>query len=153
MHFTLVPSYGLLVNSIMLFYKRLMTDLTKYGFKVNPYNPCVAINKMVDGKQLAVLWHVDNLKASRKDTAVIYNFITWIKDTYGKIGKVKVVQGKVHNTLGMQLDYQAKRQVLIGMVPYIKSLVTNFPQEDLLGPKVRYRGMRIYSRLTIRAPS
>ena len=36
----------------------------------------------------------------------------------------------------MQIDYQVKGQVSIGMVPYIKPLVTDFPQEDLLGPKV-----------------
>ena len=44
--------YGLLVSS-MLFYKRLVTDLRKIGFKVNPYDPCVA-NKMVDGKQMTI---------------------------------------------------------------------------------------------------
>ena len=47
-----------------------------------------------------------------------------------------MVRGKIHEYLGMQLDYQVKGQVSIGMVPYIKSLVTDFPQEDLQGPKV-----------------
>jgi hypothetical protein len=40
--------YGLLV-SVMLFYKKLVADLMKYGFQVNPDDPCVA-NKMVNGK-------------------------------------------------------------------------------------------------------
>ena len=126
--------YGLLVSS-MLFYKRLVTDLTEIGFEVNPYDPCVA-NKMVDGQQMTISWHVDDLKASHKDSKVIDDFITWVEQTYGKIGKVKVVRGKVHDYLGMELDYQVKGQVSIGMIPYIKGMVTDFPQEDLQGPKV-----------------
>ena len=33
--------YGLL-ESALLFYKKLRKDITKIGFKVNPYDPCVA---------------------------------------------------------------------------------------------------------------
>jgi hypothetical protein len=44
--------YGLL-KSAMLFYKKLVADLIKYGFKLNLYDPCVT-NKMVNGKQLTV---------------------------------------------------------------------------------------------------
>ena len=40
--------YGLLVSA-MLFYKKLATDLQQEGYKINPYNPCVA-NKMIDGE-------------------------------------------------------------------------------------------------------
>jgi len=37
----------------MLFYKKLVADLTKHRFEVNSYNPCAA-NKMVDGKESIV---------------------------------------------------------------------------------------------------
>jgi len=40
--------YGLL-ESAMLFYKKLVKDLQHYGFELNPYDPCVA-NKTVEGK-------------------------------------------------------------------------------------------------------
>ena len=52
--------YGLL-KSAMLFYKKLVADLIKYGFKINPYDPCVA-NTMAHGKQLTVSWHVNDVK-------------------------------------------------------------------------------------------
>ena len=42
-----------MLQSAMLFYKKLKKDLTDYGFIVNPYDPCVA-NKEVNGKQLTV---------------------------------------------------------------------------------------------------
>ena len=52
--------YGML-QSALLFYNKLRTDLEEDGFEINPYDPCVA-NKTVDGKQLTVVWHVDDLR-------------------------------------------------------------------------------------------
>lgn len=42
--------YGMLQSAI-LFYKKLRKDLEGIGFKFNPYDPCVA-NKMAAGKQM-----------------------------------------------------------------------------------------------------
>ena len=42
------------------------------GFNINPYNPCVA-NKEINGSQMTVTWHVDNLKVSHKDPAEVIN--------------------------------------------------------------------------------
>ena len=126
--------YGMLVSA-MLFYKKLVKDLQNYGFVVNPYDPCVA-NKDVNGKQLTVSWHVDDLKSSHVDSKVNDSFIQWIKDTYGSIGEVKVTRGKIHEYLGMKLDYSVPGQVSIDMVDYVKSMVDNFPQEELTGGKV-----------------
>ena len=38
--------YGLL-QSALLFYKKLQKDLEGYGFVINPYDPCVA-NTMIN---------------------------------------------------------------------------------------------------------
>jgi hypothetical protein len=54
--------YGLLKGAL-LFYRKLVEDLESNGFKLNPYDPCVA-NKTVNGKQMTVCWHVDDLKVS-----------------------------------------------------------------------------------------
>ena len=54
--------YGML-QSALLFYKKLRMDLEESGFEVNPYNPCVA-NKKVRGTQMTVVWHVNNMKIS-----------------------------------------------------------------------------------------
>ena len=130
--------YGLL-ESAMLFYKKLVADLTKYGFKVNPYDLCVA-NTMAHGKQLTVSWHVDDVKASHANMKVVNEILQWVKKTYGTLGEVKVMRGKIHDYLGMMLDYSVKGQVLIGMVDYIKSMEKSFPQDDLKGAKVASPG-------------
>ena len=65
--------YGLL-QSALLFYKKLRGELEAYGFEVNPYDPCVA-NKMVNGSQMTVTWHVDDLKVSHKDYDEVTKFL------------------------------------------------------------------------------
>ena len=51
--------YGLL-KSALQFYKKFCSDIEAYGFKVNPYDPCVA-NADINGHQMTVTWHVDDL--------------------------------------------------------------------------------------------
>ena len=69
--------YGCL-KSALLFYEKLVGDLEAYGFKINPYNPCVA-NKMIGGKQLTVCWHVDDIKISCVDVNEVTKMIQWIE--------------------------------------------------------------------------
>ena len=66
--------YGMLVSA-MLFYHKLTKALLSHGFELNPYDPYVA-NKMVNGEQLTVCWHVDDLKPSHINPKVndeLYN--------------------------------------------------------------------------------
>ena len=116
--------YGML-KSALLFYKKLVGDLEGQGFELNPYDPCVA-NKMVNGKQLTVIWHVDDLKVSHVDPKVLTEFGQWIKDKYGNC---KEHRGKVHDYLGMELDYSEPGKVKITMVSYLEKILEEFPEE------------------------
>ena len=62
-----------MLHSALLFYQKLVGDLEREGFVLNPYNPCVA-NKMVNGKQMTVCWHVDDLKVSHVDPIKVTRF-------------------------------------------------------------------------------
>ena len=55
---------------MLLFYNKLVADLEAYGFTIKLYDPCVA-NKMANGKQLTVMWHMDDLKISHVDGKVV----------------------------------------------------------------------------------
>jgi hypothetical protein len=137
--------YGLLVSA-MLFYKKLRGDLIGQGFDINPYDPCVA-NKTVDGAQLTVCWHVDDLKASHAQSHVVDEFIDWVKSTYGTIGEVKVKRGKFHTYLGMILDYSAPGQVIVDMTRYVEEMIKGFPSERVSTEKrSRPHGMKIFLR-------
>ena len=126
--------YGML-RSALLFYKKLRADLEKIGFKINPYDPCVA-NRTINGKQHTVTWHVDDLKSSHVDSKVNDEFVKWLDDMYGtKEQPVKAVRGKVHDYLAMVFDYSTPGEVKLNMVDYVKSMVEDFP-EDISGKHV-----------------
>ena len=57
--------YGCL-KSALLFYEKLVGDLEKYGFRLNPYN-LFMYNNMIGGKHLKICWNVDKLKISCVD--------------------------------------------------------------------------------------
>ena len=66
--------YGLMRASL-LFYRKLRKEFEAWGFTINPYDPCVA-NKTTDGgKQLTVVWHVDDLMASCEDNFELTKFL------------------------------------------------------------------------------
>ena len=121
--------------SAMLFYHKLTKALLSYSFELNPYNPCVA-DKMVNGEQLTIFWHVDNLKSSHIDPKVNNESSQWIKDTFGQLREVKMTQDPLHNYLGMTLEYSVPVQVSIDMSQYVKKMVKEFPQENLMGASV-----------------
>ena len=52
-----------MMKSALLFYRKLISELKGMGFEVNPYDPCV-VNKMVNGSQMPMKWHVDDLMIS-----------------------------------------------------------------------------------------
>ena len=58
----------------MLFWKNLSTALKSWGFTINLYDWCVA-NKMVNGQQITVVWHVDDLKISHSYPKVVTELI------------------------------------------------------------------------------
>ena len=75
--------------SAMLFYCKLTKALLSYGIELKSYDPCVA-NKMVNGEQQTICWHVDDLKSSHIDHKVNDKFLQWNKDTFRQLGEVKM---------------------------------------------------------------
>jgi hypothetical protein len=114
-----------MMRSALLFYQKFVHDLESKGFIINPYNPCVA-NKMMNGKQMTVGWHVDDLKVSHKDPEVLTEFREWLMLKYGNC---KEHRGTFHEYLGMELDYSISGKVKIKMIPYLEEMLNEFPDE------------------------
>jgi hypothetical protein len=70
------------MRSALLFYRKLVANLESDGFVLNPYDLCVA-NKVVNGKQMTVCWHVDDLKVSHCDPNQVTIFGEWLSKKYG----------------------------------------------------------------------
>ena len=97
------------MKAALLFYIKFVKSLLSIGFQLNPYDPCV-VNKTVENLQLTVVWHVDDLKVSHVLTKVVTRMPSWLKKTYEQLfsdgsGKMKINRGKIHEYLGMTLDF------------------------------------------------
>ena len=125
--------YGTLQAS-RLFWERLSAFLIEdNGFERNPYDFCV-VNKLVNGKQLTVVWYVDDLKVSHADSTVVDVMIESIKQEFGQKLDVTVCRGKIHNYLGLRMDFSEKGQVVLTMHDFISELLKEVPDELLRGP-------------------
>ena len=119
--------YGLL-KSALLFYRKLVADLEEIGFKLNPYDPCVA-NRDVNGSQQTVVFHVDDLHCSHIDPTVNTELALYLSDKYGD--GIAVHRGDVHDYLGMDFDYsdRDKRTVKVSQIKYLHNIIYEFPEK------------------------
>ena len=126
--------YGTL-QAAYLFWENLSKYLTEeLGFTINPYDSCVA-NKTINGSQCTVLWHVDDLKLSHKSQAVLDDLIDQLNQKYGQETPVTVQKGKIHEYLGMTIDFSSPGKVQFRMDDYVDRILAEAP-EDMAGSAV-----------------
>ena len=70
--------------------------------------------------------HVDDLKTSHVNPAIISSVLADVDVEYGKIAKITIMQGKVHKYLGMTIDYSLPGKVIFSMNDYIGKFLTIF---------------------------
>ena len=75
--------YGTMVAALF-YYKKFVKTLVKEGFKLNPYDRCV-VNKIVNGKQLTICFHVKDCK--------ILHMATKVVDDVGLNAETRIVGG------------------------------------------------------------
>jgi len=74
--------YGMLIASL-LYYRRFVKDIKKIAFVLNPYDLCTT-NRIINGLQHTIVWHVDGIKSSHQNKEVTDNFLKWLERTYGE---------------------------------------------------------------------
>jgi hypothetical protein len=128
--------YGTMVASL-LYYLKFVKSLTDVGFIINPYDMCVA-NKIIEGKQMTICFHVDDCKLSHRKKKVMDTIIEYLCEEYESIfedgtGEMTVSRGKIHKYLGMTLDYTFCGQVRITMFDYVEEILTDFDKAEPKG--------------------
>lgn len=119
--------YGTL-QAALLFWKDLSAFLVKdMGFEPNPYDTCV-VNKITEGKQCTVAWHVDDLKISHVDQRVLEGIMERLQEKYGKEVPLSVTRGHVHDYLGMTIDFSRSGKVVFSMLKYIENTILEAPE-------------------------
>jgi hypothetical protein len=86
--------YGTMVASL-LYYNKFVGCLERNRFGMNWYTPSVA-NKLVDGKVLTIIFHVDDCKISHGSSKVVNDTIAWLRDEYEVIFEDGTGAMKVH---------------------------------------------------------
>ena len=129
--------YGTSVGAI-IFYNKLSKHLTDHGFILNKYDMCT-FNKIVNGEQTTVQFHVDDLKVSHKDQAVLEDFVSNLRDEFGQEDESMENKGLIHEYLGITIDYAIPRKVAFIMFDYLEDVKVE-ANEDLKNSRSYYPG-------------
>ena len=94
------------------------------------------MNKMVSGRQCTVAWYVDDIKMSHENQQVLEDLLTLLNDEFGKEAPLTVTQGKIHDYLGMVIDYTVPGKVKFTMKDFIQEVLDECLGELMKGASV-----------------
>jgi hypothetical protein len=72
---------------------------------------------------------VDDIKISHEGPEVVSQIIELLKGADGKEVPLMITRGKIHEYLGMTLDFSAEGKVRITMLKYIRDMLEEMPEE------------------------
>jgi hypothetical protein len=125
------------IESALLWYDLFANTLQKEGFKINPYDKCVA-NKTINGSQCTIVWYVDDVKVSHQDEKEVTNIIEKVEEHFGK---VVTVRGRSHCYLGMNILLRDDKKIEIEMKDQINEAINAFGEEikgEVSSPAARH---------------
>ena len=94
-------------------------------FQLNPQSPCMA-NMTINENWMSVTWHVDDLQVSHKGS---FEATKLAINLYKIYGKITVHHSKIHDYLGITMDYSMNGQVLVSMSDYTNKVLQDFLEE------------------------
>ena len=114
------------MESARLLWKDIIDHLVdKLGFIANPYDMCVA-NKVIEGKQCNILWHVDDFKVSHPSETIVYQVIADLEERYGKMA---VKHGPEQTFVGMDITFLQNDEVRFCIKGHVVDAIDDFPEE------------------------
>ena len=129
--------YGTVLAAI-IFYNKLSKHLIDHGFVMNDYDLCT-FNKMVNGEQLTIQFHVDDLKTYHKEQKVLDGFLNNLRTEFGQEDELVEARGFIHEYLGIIIDYLLPRKVVFNMCDFLEDIIMEAP-DDLKKSCLYYPG-------------
>jgi hypothetical protein len=111
--------YGTL-EAAKLWYDNLTSKFLQAGFVKNPYDECVWNKTMLNGKQVTVTFHVDDLMVTCEDAKGVEAVERLLKHYYKDI---TVHRGKVLDYLGMTFDFTSAGEVKVTMKKLVDEII------------------------------
>jgi len=84
-------------------------------------------NKEINNSQCTIIWHVDDLKISHRESWVVDQIISLLEIEFGKEAPFTKTRGKRHDYLGMVLDFSTPGPVEISMHEYVYEIINDAP--------------------------
>jgi hypothetical protein len=120
--------YGTLLGAI-LFYEKLSKQLIEWGYIQNNYDACT-FNKVINGEQITIQFHVDDLKISHKQQSVLDDVLNDLNIKFGTKKKaLSATRGEVHDYLGITINYDEPRKVKFTMIDYLEDILSEMPSD------------------------
>ena len=94
---------------------------------------------MANGEQITVQFHVDDLKVSHKDHAVLEDLLNELRSEVGQEDELMENKGLVHKYLGITIDYSIADKVVFTMLDYLEDMITE-AADDLKNRRSYYPG-------------
>jgi hypothetical protein len=97
----------------------------------------------MDATQGTILWHVDDLKLSHLKEKVLDMIIAKLAERHGHESELSITRGKVHEYLGMTIDFSYPGKVEFNMDDYVERLLEDCP-DDMKGTAVTPAAEHLY---------
>jgi hypothetical protein len=78
------------------------------------------------GKQLTVVWHIDDLMGLCEDDFELTKFLCYLGSIHGT--KMSMQPGKKHGYLGMDMEFNNDGTLEVSMITYLKNKIKQFPE-------------------------
>ena len=118
------------MNAVLLLHKKLVKSFKNWGLTMNLHDPCVW-NKVDEGSQL-IIFHIDDLILAHSKPMITTKYIKLLDGIYGSKDPLTVTRGRIHEYLGMTIDFSMKVGVAITQYDFVKKMYKEL-HEDLKG--------------------
>jgi hypothetical protein len=95
----------------------------------NNYDPCT-FNQIVNGEQVTVQFHVDDLKISHKEQSVLDVILNDLDLKFGAKKKALTAStGLIHDYLGITINFDERHKVKLTMIDYLEDILSEMPSD------------------------
>jgi hypothetical protein len=120
--------FGTLLGAI-LFYQKLSKQLTDWGYVQNNYDPCT-FNKTINGEQVTIQFHVDDMKISHKEQRVLDVILNELDLKFGTKKKTLTASTRlIHDYLGITINFDERHKMKFTMIDYLEDILSEMPND------------------------
>jgi hypothetical protein len=95
----------------------------------NNYNPCT-FNKIINGEQVTIQFHVDYRKISHKEQSVLDVILNDLDLKFGTKKKTLTAStGLIHEYLGITINFDEHHKVKFTIIDYLEDILSGMPSD------------------------